>query len=177
MNLYLNTISTGAEAVKLVSLALLDTDGVAFYAELSDHPLCSSSEEIHNYHIRQIKAGLGYPTTINIQLRNVGLLTHLEYVLGDEDFVRENLRGFLSRYAEVKLHCSWDAYDWVLFSVLFGGALRVPPNVVPVPFNLARSCFGGEVERRFFDTVASATTVYNSLLNAALLKEYHRGFE
>lgn len=86
---------------------------------------------------------------------------------------REVLRNWLSQFESVEMWSDCLAYDWVLFSELFGGALLIPENVYYIPFDICTllKVYGidPDINREEFTNMKNGQT-HNALWDAKVTK-------
>ena len=203
MNLYLDTEFTGlVQKTSLISLALLDEDGNAFYAEFNDYtypnyvereflatsviPQLTPNHLIDNTTVQTIvDVEDGYLHSLVNRLKEQGDLTQIRFVCGNKNFISVDLANYLRRYQEIKIWSDCLAYDWVLFCGLFGGALSIPRNIYYIPFDLSTaflmSGIDPDVNRlEFSDLKSSEYSAHHALTDAAAIRRcvnklYKRG--
>lgn len=129
MKVFFDTEFTGLHKnTSLISLGLVDEDGRSFYAEFNDYDKSQVNDWIKQNVISHLKhkdadkepASAGW-----IKLDNC--MT----VFGDKEFVKNNLKVWLSKYEKVQLVSDVCHYDMVLFIDIFGTAFDLPSNVSP----------------------------------------------
>lgn len=159
-----------------IAMGFSGVSGEEFYAEFSDYDAGQCDAWLRENvlaHTRWLRAGEAGP----LHLRE-GRLT---LCLGGRAHVAGCLGEWLGRFAAVEIWADCLAWDWVLFCELFGGALRIPPQVSYLPRDLAtlfhckgldadtpRAAFAG------FPAEEAARHRHNALWDARLAKACHR---
>lgn len=143
--LFLDTeFSALRQNARLISLALVAADGVAFYAELTDwdqgevDPWVRRHVIPRRWWLAQPDAGAGAdPRCAGAPSEPEFAGLRLDCAHGPTAEVAVELHRWLGQWPAVRIHADCPAYDWVLFCELFGGARRLPAQVHYLPMDLA----------------------------------------
>lgn len=123
MRLFLDTEFTGLKQdAELLSLALVDEHGRAFYAECQARhgaPVDNWIAEHVLAHTRWLSLPCCAPSEW-LQEEEV------RYGFDSDENIAHQLKHWLSQYEQVELWADCPAYDWVLFCQLFGGSPYLP---------------------------------------------------
>jgi len=120
------------QSTTLISLALVSENGESFYAEFTDYDHSQCDDWIKENVLTHTR-WLSQPV-YTANLWREGTLT---LCLGDRKQVTKALAEWLASYEQIEIWADCLAYDWVLFCELFGGALKLPPNIFYMPNDLA----------------------------------------
>lgn len=131
---FLDTEFTGLhQQTSLISLALVDQQGRAFYAEFTDYARDQADDWIRQNVLRHSRWLAADPpdSPLLVEERNTTLCC------GPSHWIRARLEAWLEPYPRIEIWADCLAYDWVLFCQLFGGALNLPEKIFYMPFDLA----------------------------------------
>ncbi|EJI1280455.1 TPA: 3'-5' exoribonuclease [Vibrio vulnificus] len=123
MRLFLDTEFTGLKQdAELLSLALVDEHGRAFYAECQARYGASVDKWIVE-HVLAHTRWLSLPSCAPSEWLQEG---EVRYGFDSDENIAHQLKHWLSQYERVELWADCPAYDWVLFCQLFGGSQYLP---------------------------------------------------
>lgn len=173
MKLFFDTEFTGLhQNTSLISIGIVDENGVSFYAELTDY----KKDQINDWMSENVINNL----TLDAQEETVvvsgdGSVTYKGSSAG-LDFV---LKDWLSSYSHVEVWSDCLSYDWVLFCEIFGHAFNIPRNVYYIPFDLCTLLkvkgVDPDVNREAFAGMeGNGTHKHNALWDAKVIKECHK---
>jgi hypothetical protein len=111
----------------LISIGCVSENGETFYAELDDYDLDQCDDWIKKNVISSLWA---QNPELNIDLGD-------KYCVGNTFDIAIELARWLYQFEKVEMWSDTLAYDWVLFSQLWGHAFNIPKNVYYIPFDLA----------------------------------------
>lgn len=114
----------------LISIGLVSSDGMQFYAELTDY----NESHLNGWLTKNVLANLW------CYAPEVAIPPHVDYVHDNTLEVAKRLTAWFRRAAPFEKIEMWGdvlAWDWVLFCNLFGGPLDLPNEVFYIPFDLA----------------------------------------
>ena len=127
--LFLDTEFTElSQAAELLSIALVDENNRWFYAVFSD----TKSENLSSWHQENI---VPFISLTDVQLQR--LPSTGTYLQANKQQIISSLLDWLSAYRELEVWADVPAYDWVLFSELFGGARQLPKQIHYIVRDLA----------------------------------------
>lgn len=178
MNLYYDSEFTGLhQHSTFISLAFIDDEGRAFYAEFTDYRQEQCDAWIQE-HVLQHTRWLSQ-NEIKPQYYVEGQLTSC---LGDSKVIRDALINWLSPYAKIEVWADCLAWDWVLFCQLFGGAFHIPSSIFYLPFDLvtlfkAKGLDPNQDRETFAQLPPNATALgqrHNALRDAQVLRACYR---
>lgn len=131
--IFLDTEFTGLhQHASLISVGLAAENGDIFYAELTDYDKTQVNEWVQTNVLPLLSESL--PNSKYVDTQPVMLCR------GDMTDISGALRRWLNRFGEknsVEIWADVLAWDWVLFSELFGGASGLPEQVYYIPFDLS----------------------------------------
>ncbi|MBE3663037.1 hypothetical protein BOO91_19110 [Vibrio navarrensis] len=123
MRLFLDTEFTGLKQdAELLSLALVDEHGRAFYAECQARYGASVDNWIAE-HVLAHTRWLSLPSCAPSEWLQEG---EVRYGFDSDENIAHQLKHWFSQYERVELWADCPAYDWVLFCQLFGGSQYLP---------------------------------------------------
>ena len=142
--LFFDTEFTGLHKnTTLISIGIVSECGKSFYAELTD------------YDKSQVDTWLQENVINNLLSNNISEDDSIKYDVDWKDvnetmawngfsfeaklnkqFLKEELKRWLSQFESVEMWSDCLAYDWVLFCDIFGTAFDIPSNVYYLPFDL-----------------------------------------
>lgn len=138
MKIFFDTEFTGLhQGTTLISIGLISEEGDTFYAELTDYDQSQVDDWIKENVIDNLLFA-NYPEDYG----NAGNWTSSSnYFLnvqlkGNRQRVKEELKLWLSNFAEIEIWSDCLSYDWVLFNQIFGHAFKIPSNVYYIPFDI-----------------------------------------
>ncbi|MGR5237952.1 3'-5' exoribonuclease domain-containing protein [Vibrio alfacsensis] len=163
---------------KLLSLALVDSSGRSFYAEIVQDEKHKRNTWLKKHVINNMlwlddASFAPFPPFIDGQATQV---------YGDRQATTQALNEWLTAYKQVEIWADCPAYDWVLFCDLFGGALSLPKNInyMVMDFATALRLKGRDPhtprEKLVPDASKPNGVPHNALYDALLLKacyEHH----
>jgi len=167
MKLFFDTEFTGLrQNTSLISLGIVDDDDRMFYAVFNDYKKDQVDEWIQENVINNLD--IDYNTIS----RDVNI------VHGDTKKITEALENWLDYYGEADYIKIWSdclAYDWVLFNELFGGALKIPPNIYYISFDIATLMeikgVDPDINREQFTGMENNSNKHNALFDAIVIKK------
>lgn len=131
MKLFFDTEFTGlCKDTSLISIGLISESGHTFYAEANDFNPRKIDEWITENVISNLRFANGHTWYPSMDFE------HFE-MKGTCDEIGNALREWLIQFDSVEMWSDCLAYDWVLFSDLFGGALNIPTNIYYIPFDIS----------------------------------------
>lgn len=139
MKVFFDTEFTGLhQHTTLISIGMVAEDGCNFYAEFTDYDRKQVDPWIEKNVIAHLKysAAPGVHAAWRLTPDDPGSWR----ACGTRHNVKNDLWVWLKHIAESGQVEMWGdclAYDWVLFCELFGGALKLPPQVSIYPHDLA----------------------------------------
>jgi len=129
--IFLDTEFTGLhQKTSLISLAMVADSGEEFYAEFTDYDKSQVTEWHTTNVLSQLNKNLPAASTVNTSADKL-------YASGNTHEIAVLLKKWINRFEMVEIWADVLAYDWVLFSELFGGAFGIPENIFYAPFDLA----------------------------------------
>ncbi|QMV16209.1 3'-5' exoribonuclease domain-containing protein [Vibrio spartinae] len=133
MRIFLDTEFTGlTQHTELLSLALLDEDGREFYAEFTERHGQSVDPWLEKHVIRHMH-WLNHPES----QPEVILSAEKTWLFAPTADIVAALREWLMAYDHIEMWADCPAYDWVLFSQLFGGSMHLPQPLSYIVNDLA----------------------------------------
>ena len=140
-----------------VSIGLVAENGRSFYAEFTDYDKSQVDDWLQKNVIDNLVGQKG-----GAFVGNRGKLAYL-------------LKGWLESFGEqIEMWSDTLAYDWVLFSQLFGHAFNIPECVYYIPFDLATLMkikgVDPDVSREKFASFEPSTQKHNALWDAKIIK-------
>lgn len=131
MRVYFDTEFTGLHmSTTLISIGLISEDGRTFYAELNDYAEHQVDEWIQENVIAKLRFKSDYGSTPELDLEHHAMKSTTQRVAFD-------LALWLEQWDRVEMWSDCLAYDWVLVCHLFGGAMKLPPNVYYIPVDIS----------------------------------------
>jgi len=130
MRIYLDTEFTSLDQdAKLISLALVDSNGRSLYIEVKNCEL-PNSEWLEQNVYPHLQWRVDNPDQFYLQneQRSVGYLPIEE--------VAHYIELWLLKYPNVEIWADCVVWDWLLFCQIFGGALHIPSKIFYLPFDL-----------------------------------------
>lgn len=130
MKVFFDTEFTGLhKGTSLISIGLISEDGKTFYAELTD------------YDETQIDKWLQENILDNLIMKQRNAFYYYindneSFAKGDKAKISTLLERWLLQFDSVEIWSDCLAYDWVLFSDIFGHAFNIPSNVYYIPFDI-----------------------------------------
>ena len=125
MKIYFDTEFTGLHKnTTLISIGLISEKGDAFYAEFNDY----DKTQIDEWLQENVINNLTIPNEYDKQLINT--------FKGNKQYIKEKLQIWLSQFDDIEIWSDCLAYDWVLFSDIFGHAFNIPKNIYYIPFDI-----------------------------------------
>lgn len=110
-----------------ISMAFLSEDGKKFYGEFIDY-----NRSMVDKYTKQNVINKLWATT-----KTISELNSLEYFhIGTKEQLKSELETWLSQFDDIVLVGDTCHYDMILFCELFGGALNIPSNVVPLSVDI-----------------------------------------
>ena len=174
VNLFYDSEFTGLhQSTTLISVGFVSETGAEFYAEFSDYDQSQCDEWIKRNvlaHTRWLQQTAQQPFAL--QEGNLSLC------YGDQAFVTERLTQWLSQFPAIHVWADCLAWDWVLFSELFGGALHIPQHIFYMPFDLATLFNASGLDPatprvEFAEMSACGVHQHNALWDAKVVKACH----
>lgn len=169
--IFFDTEFTGLhQYTTLISIGLIAETGQTFYAELTDY----DKTQIDDWLQKNVISKLLFNEPIHEQWTNRNL-SNLE-CCGSKDFVRTELRLWLSQFVKVEMWSDCLSYDWVLFNQLFGHAFNIPSNVYYIPFDICTlfktKGIDPDINRESFAGIQSDEDArkHNALWDAIIIK-------
>jgi len=163
--IFFDTEFTGLhQKTTLISIGLISDTGKKFYAELDD------------FDNSQVDEWLEENVTSKLFIRNpeVVIPDDIEYHIGNMDHIKKALLEWLSRFDEVEMWSDCLAYDWVLFSEIFGHAFNIPENVYYIPFDICTLFKVMDVDpdigRESFADIGDSDFKHNAIWDAQVIK-------
>lgn len=177
MRLYWDCEFTGLHKdTTLISIGIVDEDGWAFYAELTDY----DESQLDEWLIENVISKLMFNTTDSEFSSRKGNVT---YCKGSIKFVAQELDKWLSKYNQDTLEMWSDclSYDWVLFVDLYGSAFDIPENIYYIPFDLCTLMLAYDVDpdinrEEFIKSEGlfhNSENKHNALHDAIIIKACH----
>ena len=95
-------------------------------------------------------------------------------VYGHKGFIADSLKSWLEELGLVEMWSDCLAYDWVLFSLLWGHAFNIPKNVFYIPYDLCTllkiNKIDPDINREEFAGMKNGAEKHNSLWDAMVIK-------
>ncbi|HAQ38290.1 MAG TPA: hypothetical protein DCX89_05070 [Saprospirales bacterium] len=130
VQIFLDTEFTGLnQNAQLISLAMVAITGEVFYAEFNDF----KSENINQWIRINVLTKLKFNHSDTYIKKESGNWM----MKADHQKIQEYLSEWLKQFELIEVWADVMAYDWVLFSELFGGAMYTPDNLFFTPFDLS----------------------------------------
>jgi hypothetical protein len=151
----------------LISIALVDEKGEAFYGEVK--PAIMGAKPWLDENVFP-KLWLIDPTQREAQDPGV------TYIAGSEFEIAAMLEGWMAERNEDGITVVGDVYgtDWHLFCNAFGGSFDLPSYISYIPLDLATMLYAyghdPDVSREEFAGVADASLKHNALFDARILR-------
>jgi len=153
----------------LISIGLISDSGEQFYGELND------------FDKTQIDDWLQENVIDNLEMQNsrAGITRKWEsgktVYFGNSEGLEKALISWFSKFKEVEIWSDCLAYDWVLFSEIFGHAFNIPKNIYYIPFDICTlfkiKGIDPDVNREEFAKMTENSQKHNALWDAKVIKE------
>jgi len=164
--IFLDTEFTGLhQGTTLISLGLVSECGKTFYAEFTDY----DKSQIDDWLKNNVISRLSIPDNEGQQLVNT--------FKGDTKCIEWKIRGWLDTFpicSEFEIWSDCLAYDWVLFSNIFGSAFDIPSNVYYIPFDICTMFklkgINPDISREEFIGNSVHGVKHNALYDAKVIK-------
>jgi len=126
MKIFFDTEFTGLHKnTTLISIGLVDENGRTFYAEFTDYDESQCDDWIKENVIKHLEFDNDKDETTELKVCDKW------GICGNKEFIKTQLKEWLSEYDIVELVSDVCHYDMILFIDIFGGAFDIPKNVNP----------------------------------------------
>lgn len=175
--IYFDTEFTGLhQNTTLISIGLVSECNKTFYAELYDYDQSQIDDWLKENVISKLR--LKHKNVVIRENRlDDGTFEKTEILTNMKD-LKNHLSNWLNQFEEIEIWSDCLSYDWVLFNEIFGGAMKIPQNILYIPFDICTQFklvnVDPDISREEFSEVAShEAEKHNSLWDAIVIKKCH----
>ncbi len=130
--IFLSTQFTRLHHKTLISVGMATEAGEDFYFECTDYDKSQVDDWLQENVIKYLLLG---DSKIGKVDEPPEAKSH--YFKGDKSYLSSELKKWLSEFEQVEIWSDVLAYNWVLFSQIFGHTSGIPGNVYHIPFDIA----------------------------------------
>ena len=183
MNIYFDTEFTGLHKnTALISIGMIAENGRTFYAELNDY----DRNQVNDWIQDNVIANLLHNGERFMELSNY-CAPYSCVMGGSKEYVKAELKRWLSQFDSVQLVSDVCYYDMILFIDLFGSAFKLPSNVNASCHDINQDIakYYNISEKEAFDISREEMVLslnkkitgekHNSLYDAKIIKEIYEG--
>ncbi len=124
------------QATTPISLGIISECGKTFYAEFTDY----DKTQLNDWLEENVIANLWVTKHDPITPLGIVITDDLKWadmhVFGTSDFIKSKLEEWLSQFENILIWSDCLAYDWVLFSQIWGHAFSIPKNIYYIPMDI-----------------------------------------
>lgn len=179
--IFMDTEFTGLrQDTKLISIALIHESGTSFYAEFDDFDwnkiddwlqtnVIANTAFLRAWSSRNRRHVFGSDPLewYQDELNNISMFAGTECV-------KQALVAWLEQFGAVTIVSDTLAWDWVLFTELFGGPFNMPKNIFYIPIDIATMFEliegDSDINRADYVEYPSPSVQHNALVDATIIK-------
>lgn len=142
--IFFDTEFTGLhQNTTLISIGFISECGKTFYAEFNDYDESQLDDWLNENVIANLKFSPPlegedeyYAAKRSVSNDKSLYSSYSVELRGNSDYIRLELKKWLTQFKEIEMWSDCLAYDWMLFNQIFGHAFNIPKNVYYIPFDL-----------------------------------------